>query len=136
MSFQVSSPIEGNRETFPISGNQPRNQKETVSLKALANKVLQRNRQGNFQETPVSIEGTFKGSVSNADMDIMKAEYSAFSLWLADRDMIPRDTAVYNDVINQIVCMDRAMRKGRVEEFMTASKHARYAFVEAEGEIK
>jgi len=143
MSFQVSLPIEGNRETFLISGNQPGNQKETTSLKALANRVLQRNRKETLGKLPVSIEGNFSGPVSmpgnsvpRADMDIMKAEYSRFSLWLAERDMIPRNTEAYNAVTNQIECMDRAMRKGRVEEFMTAAKHARYAFVEAEGGIK
>ncbi len=51
MSFQVSLYIEGNPETFLENGNSPGNKPETVSLKALANKVLQRNTEGNFKET-------------------------------------------------------------------------------------
>jgi hypothetical protein len=65
MSFQVSSPTEGNRETFQILGNQPGNQKETVSLKTLALKVIQGNRQGNFQETQVFEKGNSEDKVSS-----------------------------------------------------------------------
>jgi len=66
-----------------------------------------------------------------AGMDIMKAEYSRFSLWLADRDMIPTGTYAYKRVIDAIDHMDRLMLRGNVNGFLVAARHARYAFDEA-----
>jgi len=59
-SFMVSLPREGNYETFPLSDE---TSKETLmkpaSLKALAVRVLERNQQGNFNETCVKQRRNF-----------------------------------------------------------------------------
>jgi len=61
LSFQVSTP---SRETGKLSasnGNYVGNQVETVSLKALARKVLRGNHVGNFMETATETSGNFEG---------------------------------------------------------------------------
>jgi hypothetical protein len=54
--FQVSIPIYGNWKLFEKTGTKKGNFMETLSLKALANKVLQGNRPGNKMET-LSFQG-------------------------------------------------------------------------------
>jgi len=61
MSFQVSDPRRETGKLATFNGNSGGNQVETVSLKALAHKVLHGNHRGNYVETCSAPDGNFKG---------------------------------------------------------------------------
>jgi len=61
MSFQVSAPSRETEKLSDSNGNHAGNQVETVSLKALARKVLRGNHEGNFMETATETSGNFEG---------------------------------------------------------------------------
>lgn len=86
MSFQVSLYTEGNRETFSENGNPAGNSLETSSLKALSNKVLQRNSAGNKMETKSFPEGNRKRIVETPWKRILSARLGEEVLLVSDSE--------------------------------------------------
>lgn len=138
MSFQVSPPIEGNRETFSKIGNQEGNSMETTSLKALANKVLQRNQEGNSMETECFQGRKLKGEkVSTvSDTETIGNHYQLLIRWLKQYDVNGFDIreimpGIHIALQSAIEELDRAMIETDIQGFTGAAEKIKKLYLDA-----
>ena len=129
MSFQVSAYRMETGKLLRKSGNCKGNYMETISLKALANKVLQRNLQGNHVETLSFHGGNFK------------EEYADLTTWLADLykkydfeyslDIKQGYPTAHRKIQQSIDDMDTAIIREDLSTFRAEQKRFKNLFLEA-----
>ena len=113
---------------------------ETISLKALANKVLQRNSQGNLLETS-SFHGENFKTENSSQVSAMKAEYTDLMTWLADiyqksdfeysLDIEKGYPSAHRKIQTAITDMDIATIREDLSTFRAEMKRFKTLFLEA-----
>lgn len=86
---------------------------ETVSLKALANKVLQGNRKGNPVETEIKKVETFARENGNPGKPI---EVNKFLTYIADIDNLSKDVQEFFEERAAIIEYDGGLSKEEAEQ--------------------
>ena len=106
---------------------------ETLSLKTLANKILQRNSHGNKRETIEFSRGNIDG---NTVMETMKRKYSDLILWLQGYPVIGDDildgaTWLYVRIQDTIRILDACMIAEDLQGFDRAIEKLKSQYLEA-----
>lgn len=120
---------------------------ETISLKALSNKVLQRNRQGNLMETVSKNDGNFQGIFEGKSFPVSNGVSGQFPNITAEFDRIFREhmerlsqhdlladeipPARLKLIHESIDEMDKAFLRGDLESFKKAMNEAERLYFEA-----
>lgn len=120
---------------------------ETISLKALSNKVLQRNRQGNLMETVSKNDGNFQGIFEGKSFPVSNGVSGQFPDITADFSRLYREhmkrlsqhdltadeiePSRLAEIHRAIERMDKAFLRGDLEDFKNAMNETERLYFEA-----